>query len=291
MTFKLFFEYHHLKEFDPTTTDTKLSVIDNEQKFIKKYNDGKGLLRGVIGNLEGVERHIKQFNGLGFTNDRINIFEISKPMYDQLKPIVEDKGVSITYGDVLSKPDTNVTHIDFDVTTSITNFERDLNRMLSDFPNIKTGVLVYSRRTGRLEKAKIFSEVEKILDYKGIDRLYINQGMNHLLNVTGNASVSEQTINKVINDHPELTFYIQPYTGLKGSPMISIAFAKVPGSNQQYGIAEKTKGQRLSMARYLYNVVSKFKADDWRKAISKYQLLDLDWKLLQKQLKQISKLI
>lgn len=291
-SFSTFFEA--TKTHGITTTDNKLQVIKNENEFIHKYNDGKsGELYGVVGNIEGLTRHIRQFQDIGYPISQMTIFELDSTTFKELSLHGRDMGVMVKNQTILT-PSDKVTHVDFDITADADNFKRDLETILKIFPNLKTCVMVYAR--GRTSVAdNEYPESIKILDYldtpsdkKSFFKLYTQMHSNN------GVTARQQYIINVINSHPELTFYVQPYKGAGGVNMVSITFAKVPGDNKDAAnaILSSTKSIQTIRAagKSIIRDIQSFKADNWRDAIKDLELLDLNWNRLEAERKKLRKL-
>lgn len=157
-----------------TTTDNKIDVINWENKNFKKAVGSRGedeVVLGVVGNEEGLYRHIKQWEDLGFKQENMYIVDYDGAVVERLKQQarklaggienektgmvskIDDTGLDqrITEDNILDKAEQlvkegkNLTHVDYDGTELITNLPVDA-QLLADLNTVKTFAIVNTKR-------------------------------------------------------------------------------------------------------------------------------------------------
>ena len=157
-----------------TTTDNKIDVINWENKNFKKAVGSRGedeVVLGVVGNEEGLYRHIKQWEDLGFKQENMYIVDYDGAVVERLKQQarklaggienektgmlskIDDTGLDqrITEDNILDKAEQlvkegkNLTHVDYDGTELITNLPLDA-QLLADLNTVKTFAIVNTKR-------------------------------------------------------------------------------------------------------------------------------------------------
>ena len=83
-----------------TSTSEKRIINEKENAFFRKYGipqynyNNQLYIIGFVGNDDALEHHLEQYNELGFTNDRIIIFERQLSTYNALKRKLETLKIS-----------------------------------------------------------------------------------------------------------------------------------------------------------------------------------------------------
>lgn len=248
-----FAQYIAEKKFISTTTENKLEVIANENKFIKNFIPSRGeqeQIVGVVGEAKsGLQRHLNQYQDLGFDINNVFIYEILRSEYMNLRYFngvlskMSGKKATIIWGNIFTPkmtkkvPNLNlaaVTHADVDITTTLnTDLTNEIEHTFITYPNLASAVFVHSLRNTDLRSPKVedFFEQQYIQKLFKYIKKHIVSGdtyVSALKNVIevyllGNTS-RNRMFNKLAKTFPNDSFLIQNYQG-KG-PMTSVAVVK-----------------------------------------------------------------
>jgi hypothetical protein len=147
-----------------TTSKPKLNVIEWENALINNVSPHRSLdeeLVGLVGNPEGLMRHIDQWKRIGFRPANMMVVEKNRQLAQQLQqqckhlatyyPSLNKLTQNIYNADMfkfLEKRGENVTHVDFDGISSISTLRPTLENIAVSCPRIKTAVVVMTTRTG-----------------------------------------------------------------------------------------------------------------------------------------------
>ena len=273
---KTFLQFLNEKTYTSTMTFSKMAVIDNENRFIKKIiNSRKDTeqMVGVVGDAKtGLKRHIKQYTDLGYQPKNIYVFELLHQEYKNLlyhNSLLKDK-INIVKGDIfkpklsVKKPNFNnqlVTHVDADVTTGLhSSLKDEIVSTLDNYPNLKSAVFVHSLRTPYLHSRTNFNKIDFFVILSKFAKIaYPNRrtsasALSALRNIFeyyihGNTS-KNAIFDDVFKNFPEYSFLVQGYRG-KG-PMVSITMVKTTGERVIKSNVEAVPRSNLQLYKNLY---------------------------------------
>jgi hypothetical protein len=273
--------------FDSTTTNTKINVIKNENAFFKecfptRKNTEKSI--GVIGNPEGLTRHVKQHLDLGYSLNNINFVEISPVMHKLLKKEIDKNQSlhsikeSLEIGNIFQPRiiDKNVTYVDADITTAlnIQEFTSQVKELESVYPNMNSVVIVHSSRRAKIisdaalkdfeEFEDLFDTIKKCHHSKKDAIIFISCFKNVYDKYTyGKDSGKAAFIKKLTTELKEYSKFVQSYPGVGNKTMTSFSLRKdykntieVKGSYFEENVIPKTVNNYI---KTLHNHFEKWK--------------------------------
>lgn len=262
-----------------TTTQEKLDVIQWENSLIKSVAPSRGPdeeIVGLVGNPEGLDRHITQWKQLGFRVRNMRVIEknkaLAQALYDKaLKlslyfPNLKRLANQIHHNDLfkyLQLYGDKVTHVDFDGISYINTLLPTLEEIASSCPNIRTAVIVVTTRSSAPLERSLSPEAQhlqkdteyfaNILAYNAAQpRAAAFRRIVHLLDKQ--QDLYEEVISDILEKHGDVLDL--KYNAYKPR-MISIVAsfdAKLPGENQTREISPN----EINMFSYYLNLIKQF---------------------------------
>tara|TARA_R110000787_G_scaffold16774_9_gene52595 strand:+ start:266 stop:1177 length:912 start_codon:yes stop_codon:yes gene_type:complete len=228
--FKQFLEA--VKTYEPTHIKNKPDIVSWEHAHLLEVfpPPRKGILYGVVGNVDGFERHMEQFSDLGYNLDEIYLFENKEDMW---KPLFE---TSVYYygrewalrhcisGDILGSISPSVTHIDYDVTGPITHGLLEAEEAMSRNKGIESMVVVGTSRepylSEELHNLDLWQAYSPISKQEGEGIAWARRALYYILN----GESRNYTLLRQYRENYSITF--QAYSGAGGMPMVSFILAR-----------------------------------------------------------------